>query len=179
MVLAIFASYAQRQQQYLPGNWTSESVQALPKDSGSTLGRQKSLLDQSCITRMLSSVISSDNENRNVGPEAQFSTSTNQESVLSATFVKRMIPFYASCLIDVSVISSFVDTFYALPRCWPILRKSSLPAVLHEGWISQIWRIVEALHASCRLDRCYSYAFALLFFYRRNLIIFSLGLPFC
>ncbi|KAH9480173.1 hypothetical protein JR316_0006771 [Psilocybe cubensis] len=103
VILAIFASHAQRQQQYLPGNQSTEPVQLSPKDSGGSLGKQKPMIEQSFAARVLSSVISSDNENKNVGPEADFATSTNQESVLSATFVKRMIPFYASCLIDNSV----------------------------------------------------------------------------
>lgn len=118
VVLAIFASHAQRQQQYLPGNQNSESSQASSKDSGSALGKQKSLFGQSFATRMLSNVLSSDNENRDVGPEGELSTITNQESALSATFVKRMVPFYASCLIDVSGISVFVSpSLLSSPGC--------------------------------------------------------------
>ncbi|KDR82333.1 hypothetical protein GALMADRAFT_58520 [Galerina marginata CBS 339.88] len=102
VVLAIFASHAQRHSQDISGNRVSEPSEVSSKRANKYLGK---LLDQNFATRMLSGMVNSEGEGKNVGPEGELArtSSANEESALSASFVKRMIPFYASCLIDNSV----------------------------------------------------------------------------
>jgi len=93
VVLSIFASYAQRQQQCLSGNRITRRNQ--------TLSNKSKHKQQNLATKLYSAVI---------GPEA--SIQSEDESSLSATFIQRMIPFYSSCLIDVSAPTHFARSMF-------------------------------------------------------------------
>jgi len=101
VILAIFASHAQRQQQYLAGSPSSDSTQASPPTAAlnpEPLGKQKH-------SRMVPGVINFDAEAKKFGSEGNMierDPVTSEEAKLSAAFMKYMIPFYAKCLIDVS-----------------------------------------------------------------------------
>ncbi|KAF8904131.1 hypothetical protein CPB84DRAFT_1814520 [Gymnopilus junonius] len=104
VVLAIFASHAQRQQSYPAGTQISDDSETPSRSS-----------------KILAGVMNSDNGVKNVGPETESHsrvTATGDQSGLSAAFVKRMVPFYASCLIDVSVLSFWWNLrFHFLSSC--------------------------------------------------------------
>ncbi|KAF9561067.1 hypothetical protein CPC08DRAFT_635895 [Agrocybe pediades] len=93
VVLSIFASYAQRQQQNVPLNVSSDRTSA-------SLSKKKKAkhipnLQHGFAAKLYSTVIGSEKKEANI--------QSQDESSLSATFIQRMIPFYASCLIDNSV----------------------------------------------------------------------------
>ncbi|KAF8969004.1 hypothetical protein BDZ97DRAFT_1797362 [Flammula alnicola] len=114
VVLSIFASHAQRQQQDLAGDRTSE-----PCQTSITLGKPRYLNDQHFASKVLSGVIKSDRENKNAGHEGELAARKpirSEESTITATFVKHMVPFYAKCLIDVSGLSINFFLFYFLCR---------------------------------------------------------------
>ncbi|KAF8158558.1 hypothetical protein B0H34DRAFT_709390 [Crassisporium funariophilum] len=110
VVLSIFASHAQRQHQQHPGNRTSALTQVSTMTTiSNAIGKRWSLVDQRRTTTTPSSgMMNSGGEDKTVGPEGvKFSSSntTSEEAAVSATFVKRMVPFYAQCLIEVSILT--------------------------------------------------------------------------
>ncbi|KAJ3512387.1 hypothetical protein NLJ89_g3553 [Agrocybe chaxingu] len=108
VILAVFASHAQRQQQYLAGARSSEPIPATSSDPKmvSLSAKQRFLSDQGYASRVLSGVIDSTKLSKNVGTEGGSSSKKaygNDDVALSAKFVERMVPFYAKCLIDNSM----------------------------------------------------------------------------
>jgi hypothetical protein len=82
--------------------------------------RSKYRNDQGCTpARVLAGVLTSDSESKNAGPEGEVAAKspiTRREAAVSATFVKKMVPFYSRCLIDVSDLSK-LNCFFFLGRC--------------------------------------------------------------
>ncbi|CAA7269122.1 unnamed protein product [Cyclocybe aegerita] len=108
VILAIFASHAQRQQQYSTGARSSEPIPATSSEpkTVSLSAKQRFLSDQGYASRVLSGVIDSTKLSKNVGTEGESSSkkaNRSDDAALSAKFVERMVPFYAKCLIDNSM----------------------------------------------------------------------------
>jgi len=106
VILSIFASHAQRQQQLLAGSDTVDTQQIPPQKAPLISSKQKYLHDQQCATRLLSNVMKSGSTSKIDGTEEE-DTSSKEEAMISAKFVERMVPFYARCLIDVSTLVLF------------------------------------------------------------------------
>ena len=108
VILAIFAAHAQRQQQHLAGDDSSGLLRNASKNPvSSTANKAKYLTDQQCKVSLLSAAMKCDDEtkSKNVGTGGEGSVRqpiTDNEAVVSATFVQRMVPFYSKCLIEVS-----------------------------------------------------------------------------
>ena len=105
VILSIFASHAQRQQR------AGDSISgASTQTSPTTANIVRNTLSKR--TGILSGVLNAGGDNK-FGPEdekASIIPITNshkeveEESVISANFMKRMVPFYAHCLIEVSIL---------------------------------------------------------------------------
>ncbi|KIM41760.1 hypothetical protein M413DRAFT_445001 [Hebeloma cylindrosporum] len=77
VILAIFASHAQRQQQQFTGSQPSDTSPLTTTPRAKNFGSETDIIERE--------------------------PATNEESNIAATFVKYMVPFYAKCLIDNSV----------------------------------------------------------------------------
>ena len=140
MILAIFASYAQRQQQPLtsgnrplsdrppqPSSSSSSPLANAGPNSNGALGKQKHVSD----------VIHSDAESKDLGSE--------EESRLSETFVKYMVPFYAKCLIDVSFCGEATYLPFRISlTCLEPHRTRSTGGSTHLSYDSHTQRLCEA-----------------------------------
>lgn len=110
VILAVFAAHAQKQQQQhqYSGNDSDRASRSAskPSDASSQQRTRNSLKDHNCANRVLSGVLKTDSEKVKIGSEKAKSLperTNSEDSSISATFVQRMVPFYAKCLIDVSV----------------------------------------------------------------------------
>lgn len=104
VILSIFASYSQRQQQLLAGNDASEN-------NGVT-GKQDIVGDPQFGTRIFSGLINTGGVIKKSGTESEtLSKPEIDKSSSIFRFVERMVPFYANCLIDVSVLCLYILTF--------------------------------------------------------------------
>ncbi len=108
VVLAVFASYAQRQQQqFLTGNQSPGVPQSSGKawkKSGSCMKPKYLNNDDRHSTRASSGVPETRSRNSQTISEAE--PDSINESTISAKFMERMVPFYAKCLIEVGIFFS-------------------------------------------------------------------------
>jgi hypothetical protein len=118
VVLAVFASYAQRhQQQFLTGNQNP----GVPRSSGKAWKNSGSCMKPKYLdnndqhsTRALSGV--PETRSRNGQAISETEPDSIDESTVSAKFMERMVPFYAKCLIEVGI------SFLSPPKFLYILR---------------------------------------------------------
>ena len=107
VILAAFVSHAQRQQQDLAGNCSPRSdppQQASSSPPAAITPNADDDKQKKLITgRAVSDVIYFDAEAQNFGSEGESDPASSEESRLSATFEKYMVPFYAKCHIDVRI----------------------------------------------------------------------------
>jgi hypothetical protein len=104
VILSIFASHAQRQQH------TGSSISAQTSPTTATTVRNA----PSNRINVLSGALNAGGDNKHGSEDETAFTSiipisdsqkeVEEESVVSANFMKRMIPFYAQCLIEVGVL---------------------------------------------------------------------------
>ena len=106
VILSIFASHVQRQQ-YTGNSISDFSAQTSPTTA--TIVRNT----PSRRTSVISGVLNAGGDNKHSPEDERAFTSAvpisnshkeaEEESLVSANFVKRMVPFYAQCLIEVGV----------------------------------------------------------------------------
>lgn len=72
----------------------------MPAEASGQQRTRNFLKDHGCANRALSGVLKAESEKVKAGSEER---ADSEDSSISATFVQRMVPFYAKCLIDVSV----------------------------------------------------------------------------
>lgn len=112
VILSIFASHAQRQQ-YTGTSISDSSTQTSPT-TAATFVRNFSSRHTS---KLLSGVLNAGGDHKHGSEDERAFASTisrrevEEEFVDSGNFVKRLVPFYAQCLIEVGVTVMFLSSF--------------------------------------------------------------------
>lgn len=118
VILSIFASHAQRQ--HTGNNISDSSTQTSP-----TTATIVPNISNNNRTRVLSGVLNAGGDSKHgLEDERDFTTTiipisnshkeVEEESAISVNFVKRMVPFYAQCLIEVGVLC-FTNSGHVFP----------------------------------------------------------------